>query len=41
MSNYIPLRKVIECYTQKDLSNPENVESTLKTFFFYYYFPQH
>lgn len=38
MSNYIPLRKVIECYSQKDLSSPENVESTLETFF-YYYFP--
>lgn len=32
MSNYTLLRKVIECYTSKDLSSPEIVKSTLKTF---------
>lgn len=32
MNNYTLLRKVMEYYTQKDLSSPENVESTLKTF---------
>lgn len=32
MSNYTLLRKVIECYTQKDLSSPEIVKTTLKTF---------
>lgn len=33
MSNYTLLRKVMACYTQKDLSSSEIVESTLKTFF--------
>ena len=39
MSNYTLLRKVMECYTQKVLSSPENVESTLKTDFFIIIFP--